>query len=368
MRVGTVLNIRCIEILDGPFHRLNRFWTQKELSMSIKLSVLDYVGVDEGSSPTVALQEMNRLAATAESHGYEHYWFAEHHGYASVVSNAPEILMARLASTTQRLQIGSGGVMLPNYSSYKVAEVFRTMDAFAPGRINLGVGRATGAEGIITRALNDEKPSLFPYERKVSDLLGFLGAPHAASSEYSGMQAHPISQTRPLPWVLGASGNTAGLAAREGIGFNFAHFINPSQRGPTAAAQYRETFKPSVFLHEPRVMVSVFVAVADTQELADKLGHALHLWLILGQTREPNTVIPSIETAQSLTLTTKEEALLERNQARVLVGTGEEVYGQLKHLSELYGTNRIMVNPFVPGVENRVRSLELLAQAAKSAA
>lgn len=333
----------------------------------IRLSVLDYASIDDGSDAQTAIAAMDQLALRAEQLGYEHFWLSEHHGYDSTASTAPEILMARLASITQRLHIGSGGIMLPNYSAYKVAETFLTMSTFAPGRINLGVGRATGAGREETIALNDEKEHQFPFERKVADLLGFLGAPHSDGSPYDGMQARPLAAQPPQPWVLGSSGNTAGLAAQHGMGFTFAHFINPGAKGPAAAQRYRRDFAPSIFAREPEVIVAVFVAVAEDQERAELLAKAFHLWLFETQTRNPAARLPSLDTAQHLELTVDQQAAIAKNTDRIIVGTGDTVYARLQQLAAGYGTDHVMVNPYIPGTQNRVRALELLAEARDSA-
>lgn len=327
----------------------------------IRLSVLDYASIDDGANAHMAIAATDQLALRAEELGYEHFWLSEHHGYDSTASTAPEILLARLASITQRLQLGSGGIMLPNYSAYKVAETFLTMSTFAPGRIHLGVGRATGAGRDETIALNDEKAHQFPFERKVADLLGFLGAPHADASPYAGLRARPLTEQPPQPWILGSSGNTAELAAQHGMGFTFAHFINPGAKGPAAAQRYREAFTPSIFGQKPEVMVAVFVAVAEHEERAQLLAKALHLWLL--EARNPAARLPTVDAAERVDLTDAQRAAIEKNADRIIVGTGDTVYAQLQQLAADYGTDHVMVNPYVPGAQNRIRALEYLAAA-----
>ncbi|WPF65782.1 MULTISPECIES: MsnO8 family LLM class oxidoreductase [unclassified Corynebacterium] len=329
----------------------------------MKLSILDYVSIDASANPETAIAEMDQLARRADELGYEHYWVSEHHGYDSSASTAPEMLMARLASITNRIQVGSGGVMLPNYSSYKVAESFLTMASYAPGRINLGVGRSTGADRQVTLALNDEKHSHLPFEHKVADLLGFLGADHPQGSRYAGMRAFPRPQHLPTPWILGASGSTATLAAEHGIGFTFAHFINASGKGTQAAQNYRQNFQPSVFLDRPKVIVAVFAAVAETREHAELLEKAFHLWLIDTETRDPNAGLRSLDDVANHELTPAEIAAIEKNKGRILTGTGEEVYEEIEELATAYGADSVMINPYVPGVDNRIRAIELLAEA-----
>lgn len=317
--------------------------------MALRLSVLDHATIDPGEGAAAALMQLDQLAQRAEELGYEHLWLSEHHGQDFTASTAPEILLARLASNTSRIGLGSGGVMLPNYAAYKVAEVFNTLAVMAPGRVNLGVGRATGADLAVTAALNEEKERPLPFDRKFADLLGFLGEDAVQNDPHRGLLARPVPPTAPTPWILSSGTSTAQLAGRSGVGFNFAHFINPSGKGARAAQEYRMAFRPSRFLAAPSMLVTAAVSVADTEARARELADARPRWLSTAE----------VPVLQGL----REEAARTRNRERMLVGTGKQVYRQLQELARAHGTDQVMVNTSAPGVANQLRALQLLAEA-----
>lgn len=327
----------------------------------MRLSILDYSPVDEGLSPSDALASTIKLAQHAEASGFHRYWVSEHHGMPATVSNSPEILMARIAAATSHIRVGSGGVLLPNYSSLKIAENYQLLEALFPGRVDLGFGRAPGADQRISQALNDEKSEPLPYGQKVADLLGFLTGDHQAQSPYAGMRALPETANRPQPFVLGASGATAEIAAQSGMGFTFAHFINPSARGPSAAAAYRSAFKPTKFSPNPKVVVAVFVAVGETLDEAKAYDDAFHLWLSHAESAEPFDRVPTLDTTQNHRWTPFELAARERNRGRVISGTADVVTSQLTKLAVAYETDEVMINLMMPGEEARLNAVDALA-------
>jgi len=328
----------------------------------MRLSVLDYSPIDEGLSAGDALAASTRLVKKAEALGYSRYWVSEHHGIPGFAGVSPEVVMAHLAAQTTTIRIGSGGVMLPHYSSMKVAENYRSLDALNPGRIDLGFGRAPGADQRVTAALNDEKADNLPYPAKVADLVGFLTGEHVPGSKYSGLSASPSAGTTPIPWVLAASGATSELAGARGLGFTFAHFINASGRGANAARHYRESFVPSVFLPEPAVIVAVFVAVGETEEEAAALADAFHLWLTSAETGTPLERLPSLPLAAAHRWSATELSVRARNAGRLIAGTAPQVAEQLRELARIYETDEVMVNPLVPGERNRRNALIGLAR------
>jgi luciferase family oxidoreductase group 1 len=327
----------------------------------LKLGILDYAPIDEGATTSEALRASTRLVQLAERLNYSRFWVSEHHGIEAMASVSPEVLIAHLASATTQIRIGSGGVMLPHYSSVKVAENFKTLEALNPDRIDLGFGRAPGANPRVSAALNDEKSGLLPYPQKVADLLGFLTGGHGADSQHRGVSASPDAGSLPLPWVLGASGSTAELAATNGIGFTFAHFINPSVRGPRAAEQYKRDFRPSAFLAEPAVIAAVFVAVGKDETESADLADAFHLWLSHAEGASPFPRIPSLERTRNHEWSPMELAARERNQGRVVAGTAAQVAQSLRDLADSYGTDEVMINPMMPGEHRRAAALESLA-------
>ncbi|MED5545218.1 MAG: LLM class flavin-dependent oxidoreductase [Pseudomonadota bacterium] len=333
---------------------------------SLRLSLLDYAPVDEGETPTDAFGASLRLAQLAEQEGFHRYWVSEHHGISATASNSPEILMAHVASGTSRIRVGSGGVLLPNYSSLKIAENYQLLEALFPGRIDLGFGRAPGGDQRISGALNDEKARPLPYPQKVSDLLGFVTGSHPAGSHYAGLQARPETPTPPQPFVLGASGSTAQIAAEAGLGFTFAHFINPTRRGADASRVYREAFRPSHFAARPQVIVAVFVAVGDTEEEAAAYADAFHLWLTHAESHTQFERVPSLETSAAHVWTPEQLAVRAGNEGRLISGTAAQVLTQLRALGEAYGTNEVMINLMMPGEAARTNAVKALSAALRA--
>ncbi|UAK24020.1 MsnO8 family LLM class oxidoreductase [Sphingomonas nostoxanthinifaciens] len=333
----------------------------------MRLSILDYSPVDEGLTATDAFASTVRLAQHAEACGFARYWVSEHHGIAATASNCPEILMARIASATAHIRVGSGGVLLPNYSSLKIAENYQLLEALFPGRIDLGFGRAPGGDQRTTLALNDEKREQRPYPQKVADLLGFLTGHHPPGSAYAGMKALPETAEPPQPFVLGASGGTAEFAAQAGLGFTFAHFINPTARGARACAAYRAAFCPTVFSERATVIVAVFVAVGETEAEAAAYADAFHLWLAHAESARPFDRVPSIETTREHRWSNDEVAVRARNRGRLISGTAASVVAQLRALADAYGTDEVMINLMMPAEAIRMRAVTAIADAAADA-
>ena len=216
--------------------------------MSTRLSILDQSPVITGHSASDAIAATIDLAQMADDLGYSRYWCAEHHGLRGVCNPCPEVMLARLGSVTRRIRLGTGGVMLPYYSPFKVAEQFRMLEAMFPGRIDLGVGRAPGGDQRTARlvAWGRYDPEVFPSQ--VMDLIALTRGPLPPGHEASGIPLQPIVDTAPEIWMLGSSRYGGALAAHLGIRFAFAHFIN-AQGGQEVARDYRAAFRPGA---EPR--------------------------------------------------------------------------------------------------------------------
>ena len=336
------------------------------MTTAIRLSILDYAPVDENLDPSDGLASTVRLAQRVEAKGFTRFWVSEHHGIPATASNSPEILMARIASATSTIRVGSGGVLLPNYSSLKIAENYQLLSALFPDRIDLGFGRAPGGDGRTNAALNDEKAGSIPYPRKVADLLGFLTGRHAPGSSYDGMRAHPATREMPQPFVLGASGSTSEIAARSGLGFTFAHFINPGSDGPQAARAYRAAFRQTDFAAHPSTIVAVFVAVGDTADEAREFADAFHLWLSHAESSRPFKRVPSLDTTRAHRWTSGELAVRARNEGRLISGTGVEVVAQLRALAHAYGTDEVMINLMMPGEAARFDAIDAISAAMDS--
>ena len=326
------------------------------------LSVLDQSLVRRGATPADALAETVRLAQLADRLGYERYWVAEHHNTSALASTAPEVLIGHIASQTEHIHVGSGGVMLPHYSALKVAEAFRLLETLHPGRIDLGIGRAPGSDARTARAL---APSGVPmdlreFPNQLLDLYGFLADDFPPDHEYHGIRAMPRPEAMPALWLLGSSDVSAGYAAELGWPFCYAHFIN-SHRADTALDAYRKLFAPSPVANEPRASMAVSALVAETEEEAEFLSWSRWGWRLMGA--DGRGGIPPPEEALAFNYTEPEREYLEVLKRRSIYGSPEQVRERLLTMGERYGVDDFVVVTITYDYAARLRSYELLAEA-----
>jgi luciferase family oxidoreductase group 1 len=335
--------------------------------MTLALSILDQSTVASGRTPAEAIRETLALAKLADAWGYRRYWLAEHHNSASHAGTAPEIMISAIAATTQRIRIGSAGVMLPHYSALKVAEQFRVLEAIAPGRIDLGIGRAPGSDGRTAFALNPDAAAAgdrFP--QQVQDLLGWLGDGLPEGHPFRAVSAQPEGPTRPEVWVLGSSDFGAQLAAYFGLPYCFAHFITDGRGAEEAMALYRDTFRPHPGvpgrLSAPQGVVAVFALTAATEAEAWRLYKSRELWR-LSRDRGVFPPLPSVEEAEAHQYTPEERARLDRHKARALVGAPEQVVAKLEALAAAHGVEEVAILTPCHDPAARQASYRLLAEA-----
>ncbi len=333
----------------------------------MKLSVLDQSPIRKDGTPADAVAETIALAKACEALGYERYWVAEHHNSTSFAGSCPEILVARLAAETRTMRIGSGGVMLSHYSPLKVAEQFRMLEVLAPGRIDLGLGRAPGSDQRTAQALQagpqawgiDAFPSQLMLLRQFLD--DASGTPFPDDHPYRGIHAMPKGATRPQMWMLGSGIHGAVYAAELGLPFSHAHFINPGGSEETCAT-YRHRFKPSGWCTRPRIAMGVAALAAETEEEARELSASRNLWVVRLLTGRP-IPFPSPEEALGTELTDQERGLLQTVEARSTVGTPETVRAKLLDVAERHGAEELVVVTITYDYASRLRSYELLAEA-----
>lgn len=236
----------------------------------VKLSVLDQSVARLGRPHGEAIRDTLRLAEHCEALGYHRFWVSEHHSNETIVGTAPEVLMAAIAARTSRIRIGSAGVMLPHYAPFKVAEQFRVLEALAPGRIDLGLGRAPGSDGRTAFALNpmaNERPNAFPSD--VRDLMSWVaGEPLPAGHPFASVKAYPAGDTVPEVWMLGSSDYGAQVAAHFGLPYAFAWFFTEGRGGPEAIEIYRQLYKPSARHPKPHTALCVWALAAETDAAA----------------------------------------------------------------------------------------------------
>lgn len=270
--------------------------------------------------------------------------------------------MMYLATNTRRIRIGSGGVMLPHYSPYKVAENFRMLEALHPNRIDLGIGRSPSYRAV-NKALNENKEQKLSYEQQVKDLHKYFSDNTSMDHRFSNLLATPVTKTSPEMWMLGTGGGSTQIAAENGIAFAYAHFAKPSDAGVEVVNSYRKNFHAISQLEKPKVMIAVFTVVAETTEEAEEIAKAFDLWLLFVESSTPPPYYPSIETARSRGLSTVEKEKVARNRKRMIIGNAQKVKKEIERISHLYQADEIMIIPNVSGFDNRIKNIELLAEA-----
>jgi luciferase family oxidoreductase group 1 len=328
------------------------------------LSVLDLSPVAAGASPAQAIRETLEVAKAAERLGYNRLWLAEHHSMSMIAGASPDVLLAAATQVTSRIRLGSGGVMLPNYSPLKVAEAFMTLEALAPGRIDLGVGRALGADGRTGQALRAAGSDAFPqyFSLLSAWLLDAAGVePFPAGYSVSGVRAQPQGPGHPDLFLLVSSVESAVFAAHAGVGLVFSEFIARSEAGPAIAA-YRANFQPSPYRQHPWAASAVIALAADTAEEAVRLDGPRRvgtLAMLEGRERTPVTV----EEAGVLLAERGPSPALEGIAARSITGDGASVREALAKKAQATGADELFVMASGPTLASRLRSLELIADA-----
>lgn len=347
----------------------------------VPLSVLDLVSVGQGRTATQALRTSVDIAQLAERRGFHRLWVAEHHSMPGVASSSPAVILAHLAAHTERLRLGSGGVMLPNHAPLVIAEQFGTLEAMAPGRIDLGLGRAPGTDGATAAALrrtdrlnegamgspllerSRELGEDFP--QQLAELTRFLdddfpdGHPYARIHAVPGPVQGPTG--RPPIWLLGSSGFSARLAGVLGLPFAFAHHFSAQNTIP-ALDLYRESFKPSAVLDAPYALIGVSALAADEEREARRQVLTGALSMVRLRTGRPG-LIPTPEEAEAYAFTPMEREFVDSWLGNVIHGTADEVRSGLDDLAKRTGADELMITANAHGGEARVRSYELIADA-----
>ncbi|MPY36360.1 LLM class flavin-dependent oxidoreductase [Streptomyces adustus] len=341
----------------------------------VPLSVLDLVTVGAGSTATDALRTSVALSRLAESRGFHRYWVAEHHSMPGVASSSPAVILAHLAAHTERIRLGSGGVMLPNHAPLVIAEQFGTLEAMAPGRIDLGLGRAPGTDGATAAALRrtdslNEGADDFP--QQLAELLRFLDDDFPDGHPYARIHAIPgpiqgstpggvQSPHRPPVWLLGSSGFSARLAAMLGLPFAFAHHFSAQNTVP-ALDLYRQQFRPSAVLDEPYALIGVSALAADDEQEARRQVRATALNMIRLRSGRPG-LFPDPADAEAHEFSPLEQEFVDSWAGNIVHGTADEVRAGLDGLQKRTGADELMLTSHAHRGELRLRSYELIADA-----
>lgn len=341
----------------------------------VPLSVLDLVTVGSGATAAGAVRTAVDLARTAERRGFHRYWVAEHHSMPGVASSSPAVLLAHLAAHTSAIRLGSGGVMLPNHAPLVIAEQFGTLEAMAPGRIDLGLGRAPGTDGATAAALRrterlHEGAEEFP--QQLVELTRFLDDTFPEGHPYARIHAVPgpvqatspggvQSPHRPPLWLLGSSGFSAQLAGSLGLPFAFAHHFSAANTLP-ALDLYRSSFRPSEVLDAPYALIGVAALAADDEQEALRQVRTGALSMIRLRTGRPG-LVPSPEETEAYDFSEPERAFVDSWLSNVVHGTPDQVRKGLDALVERTGADELMITANAHSGSARLRSYELIADA-----
>jgi luciferase family oxidoreductase group 1 len=324
----------------------------------MRLSVLDQSPVPEGSTGADALRNTIDLARHCDALGYHRYWVAEHHGGPSLAGPSPEVLIGPIASATQRIRVGSGGVMLPHYSPLKVAESFSVLSGLFPGRIDLGLGRASGTDPLTTFALQRDRRDAAPddFPQQLAELLAYLDSTLPPDHPFKRLEATlPGRPEKPEPWLLGSSPQSAEWAAQLGLPYAFADFINP--HGRDIARSYRDQCAGT-----PRVIVAAWVVCAETDEEAQRLAASSRMTLTL--LRQGRLIpVPPVEKALRFLESQGESASSPPAGRRAVIGSPAKVRTRVEELVADYGAEETMLVTITHSHEARKRSYELIAGA-----
>ncbi|WP_307865667.1 LLM class flavin-dependent oxidoreductase [Streptomyces montanisoli] len=334
----------------------------------VPLSVLDLVTVGAGTTAGDALRNSVALARAAERRGYLRHWIAEHHSMPGIASSSPAVILSHLAAHTERIRLGSGGVMLPNHAPLVIAEQFGTLEALAPGRVDLGLGRAPGTDGATAAALRrserlNEGADDFP--QQLVELTRFLddafpdGHPYARIHAVPGPVQGPTG--RPPIWLLGSSGFSAQLAGALGLPFAFAHHFSAQNTVP-ALDLYRASFRPSEVLSEPYALIGVAALATEDEAEARRQVMTGALSMVRLRTGRPG-LVPTPEEAEAHPFSEREREFVDGWLANIVHGTPDAVRDGLDALQKRTGADELMLTANAHTAAVRLKSYDLIADA-----
>ncbi len=323
----------------------------------MRLNVIDQSPIREGGTASEAIHESVKLAQITEKLGYKRYWVAEHHASQGLACSAPEILISAIAGSTQKIRVGSGGIMLLHYSPMKVAEQFQTLQILYQNRIDLGLGRAIGGHQKIASRLSFDR-ELIPlesYETMICELLDYFKETKSNLASRNEIVVQPVTKIFPALWMLGSSNESAFVAAKYGLSFCFAEFLNPLS-GAEILKIYRENFKPSVFNVEPQVAVALSALCADSQSSAERIASSRYCW----QFRKGK--IPSIDDAEKFQYSDAEIDYVNYLKTVDVLGSADDVGQKLRARAERYAVDEFFLLTTTYNFTDRIRSYELIAE------
>ncbi len=331
--------------------------------MALSLSALDLVPLVRGGTSVSALRNAAELARAVDRFGYTRLWYAEHHNMPGIASTSPEILIAHAGAVTTRIRLGAGGVMLPNHSPLKVAESYKLLEAMHPGRIDLGIGRAPGTDGLTALALRRSREALTAddFLEQLSELLAWGNGEFPSDHPFRAVRAIPDDRALPPLYILGSSDYGARLAAQMGVAFAFAGHFSPDPPEP-AMRVYRAGFSTGGVLAKPHAILALSVFCADTEEAAQRMASSALLSFVQLRSGRPGRM-PTPDEAMAHVFTPEEQALVASYKRLQIVGTPVQVRTRIEEIVARTEADEVMIATHAADIAARIRSYELAAEA-----
>jgi luciferase family oxidoreductase group 1 len=332
----------------------------------IKLSILDIGTKLQGNDANQTLKDSTERIQLADELGYTRYWFAEHHNTANQVSTSSELMIAHAAAYTKHIRVGAGGIMMPNHSPLKVVENFSLLEAMHPGRIDLGIGRATGTDNVTAYALRQSKEAIFSYDfpKQFDELLSFFNRDFPSDHPYHGIIPIPNDGNHtlmPAIYMLGSSTGGVQFAMSEGLGFAFASHLAP-HLATQVLRGYRNNFKPSKYFTEPKGIFTTILITAETDEEAQYLAGPAELFWARLHTGDIHSPFPTLEEASNHVYSSAESTARIQNKDRFIIGGIETVGQKLRHVAKETMVDEIMIMEYYADKEASQKGYRLLAE------
>ncbi|MDI5949805.1 LLM class flavin-dependent oxidoreductase [Flavobacterium yafengii] len=327
------------------------------MTKNIPISLLELAIITEDSNASETLQKTKALAQLADSLSYKRFWLAEHHNMAHVASSATVVLIGFIASQTQNIRVGSGGIMLPNHAPLIIAEQFGTLEILYPNRIDLGLGRAPGTDGLTAQAIRKdffEQSQRFP--QNVAALQEFFSEDNATAK----VRAFPAEGTKVPIWILGSSMDSAALAAANGLPYAFAGHFAPKQMYQ-AFQFYRDNFEPSEYLDQPKTMACVNAIAADTDEEAEKLSTSLTQMFLNLIRNDRKPLQPPVDSLDGI-MSEEEHFHVNQMTACSFVGSKEKLVTELKQFIEYTQIDELMITSPIFNHEDKLKSIRIMKE------